>query len=233
MHPPVSPGRVLPRQPQHQLADLLAGTRATRTVRVRPMTEHDGLRVLGRLAAAQQDQPAEKPGLRAGLRCPGCRTDTSPCDYGVLGCRASAIFRASRSLQGLRLGFVDGPAGEVDRIGGVGLRPFGPAARRSSRRGRPAYPRAWPGSSRTAPARGHEGWPKPRPDRHAPWRHAPSSPRAAAERWPWPRCSRASSCSRDSVRAAAAWSAASFARCDSSAIDADSFSETVGMILRM
>jgi hypothetical protein len=30
------------------------------------------------------------------------------------------------SLQGLRLGFVDGPAGEVDRIGGVGLRPLSP-----------------------------------------------------------------------------------------------------------
>ena len=116
VHPAVSPGRVLPRQPQHQVADLLAGPRAAWPVRVRPlacdqaavpgqqrarrdepvgaqrgwqqpgqrrqdrpvgpvrlgpgdltpehrdlMTEHHDLRVLGRLAAAQQHQPAEDP----------------------------------------------------------------------------------------------------------------------------------------------------------------------------
>ena len=116
VHSAVSPGRVLPRQPQHQVADLLAGPRAAWPVGIRPlafdqaavpgqqrarcdepvgaqhgrqqpgqrrqdrpvgpvrlrpgdltpehrdlMTEHHDLRILGRLAAAQQQQPAEDP----------------------------------------------------------------------------------------------------------------------------------------------------------------------------
>jgi len=116
MHPAVSPGRVLPRQPQHQIADLLADRRAARPARVGPlageqtavpsqqrpwrnqpaapqrggqqpghgrqdravgpvqvrpghlaaehhhlMSQHHDPRVLGRLAAPQQDQPAKDP----------------------------------------------------------------------------------------------------------------------------------------------------------------------------
>jgi hypothetical protein len=37
VHPAVSPRRVLPRQPQHQVADLLAGLRTARPVRVGPL----------------------------------------------------------------------------------------------------------------------------------------------------------------------------------------------------
>ena len=114
VHPAVSPGRVLPRQPQYQVADLLASPRPARPARIRPfardqpavpgqqrarrdepmsaqhsrqqpgqrrkdrpvspvrpgpggltpkhrdlMTEHRDLRILGRLAAAQQHQPAK------------------------------------------------------------------------------------------------------------------------------------------------------------------------------
>jgi hypothetical protein len=114
VHAAVSPGRVLPRYPQHQVVDLLAGRRAARPSRVGPltgdqtavpgqqgsqrdhatgaqcgwqqpgqgcqdraagpvrpgpgdlaaehhhlMTQDDNLRVLGRLAPAQQAQPSE------------------------------------------------------------------------------------------------------------------------------------------------------------------------------
>ena len=116
VHPAVSPGRVLPGQPQHQITDLLASRRAARPGRVGPLAgnqtavpgqqsprrhqptssqrcreqpgqcrqdrpvgpvrlgpghlaaEHhhllaqrQDLRVLGRLTAAQQDQPANDP----------------------------------------------------------------------------------------------------------------------------------------------------------------------------
>src|ERR1035438_4597101 len=116
VHPAVSPGRVLPREPQYQVADLLAGPWAAWPVRIRPlaldqaavpgqqrarcdepmgaqhggqqpgerrqdrsvgpvrlgpgdltpehcdlMTEDHDLRVLGRLAAAEQYQPAKDP----------------------------------------------------------------------------------------------------------------------------------------------------------------------------
>ena len=116
MHPAVSPGRVLPRQPQHQVADVLADARSAEPVRVRPFAgdqpavpgqqragrdepmgaqhsrqlpgqrredgavgpvrlgpgdltaehrdfvpENHDLRVLVRLAAAEQRQPAEDP----------------------------------------------------------------------------------------------------------------------------------------------------------------------------
>ena len=116
VHPAVSPGRVFPRQPQHQVADLRAGPRPAWPVRVRPpvcdqlavpgqqrprrdepvgtqhgrkqpgqcrqdrpvgpvrlgpgdltaehrdlMTEHQDLRVLGRLAAPKQNQPGKNP----------------------------------------------------------------------------------------------------------------------------------------------------------------------------
>ena len=116
VHPAVSPGRVLPRQPQYQAADLLAGPRPAWPARIRPpacdqpampgqhrprrdepmgaqhgwkqpgpcrqdrpagpvrpglgrltaehrdlMTEHHDFRVLRRLAAAGQHQPAEDP----------------------------------------------------------------------------------------------------------------------------------------------------------------------------
>ncbi len=116
VYPAVPPRRVLPRQPQHQAADVLARLRAAGPVRVRPfagdqaavpgqqrsrrdepvgaqygwqlpgqrrqdgtagpvrpgpghltaehhdlMTQHHDLGILGRLAAAQQHQPAEDP----------------------------------------------------------------------------------------------------------------------------------------------------------------------------
>jgi hypothetical protein len=37
VHPAVSPGRILPRQPHYQVADVLAGPRAAGPVRVRPL----------------------------------------------------------------------------------------------------------------------------------------------------------------------------------------------------
>jgi hypothetical protein len=49
MDPAVSPGRVLPRHPQHQVADLLAGRRASRPTRVGP----------GVLAACDIDKAVE------------------------------------------------------------------------------------------------------------------------------------------------------------------------------
>ncbi len=116
MHPAVSPRGILPRQSQHQIADVLARPRTARSARIRPlardqsavpgqrrarrdqpvgtqhsrqqpgqrrqdrpvgpvrlgpgdltaqysdlMTEHHDLRILGRLAAAQQHQPAKDP----------------------------------------------------------------------------------------------------------------------------------------------------------------------------
>ncbi len=41
VHPAVSPGRVLPRQPQHQVADLLASPLATRPSRVGPFSREE------------------------------------------------------------------------------------------------------------------------------------------------------------------------------------------------
>jgi hypothetical protein len=59
LHPAVSPGRILPRQPQHQLADLLADPRAARPVRVRPRAR-DQAAVPGQ-QRAWRDEPACPP----------------------------------------------------------------------------------------------------------------------------------------------------------------------------
>jgi len=53
--PAVSPGRVLPRQPQYQVADLLADGRPARPVRVRPLAG-DQMAVPGQ-QRARSDEP--------------------------------------------------------------------------------------------------------------------------------------------------------------------------------
>ena len=91
------------------------------------------------------------------------------------------------SLEGRRLGFVDGILGEARRISGVGLGPLSPPLGGLCVMVVPllvelgAYLlelllrvglKAGPGRGQIAPS---------------PWRDAPSSPRLAAGRWPWPR----------------------------------------------
>ncbi len=72
-HPAVSPGRVLPRKPQYQGADLRAGARPTWPVRVRPLA-CDQPTVPGQ-QRTRRDQPM---GAQHGWKQPGQRRQDRP-----------------------------------------------------------------------------------------------------------------------------------------------------------
>jgi hypothetical protein len=80
VHPAVSPCGVLPRQPQHRVADLRAGSRPAWPTRVRPLAR-DQPAVPGQ-QRARRDQPA---GAQHGWQQPGQRRQDRPIGPGRFG----------------------------------------------------------------------------------------------------------------------------------------------------